>query len=143
MKIKINSNEAYIIDKEEIELIDLVRITETLKKVFKVKKIDANSNIIYGPSVRGEKCIYCDSTNTTKRGWRYNMYGRVQKYQCQDCGKKFSNSPNKRMRYPETARIFAAKLRKEGKSYSQVANAIQKKFKIKLSRQTVHRWFKK
>jgi transposase-like protein len=142
MKIVLNKSEIYEIKKEEINLHQLIKITEMLRGLKRKISKDTCPNLILRKS-SGEKCFYCNSENIVKRGWRYTLYGRTQKYYCKDCGKKFSNSPNRRMRTPKSVQDFAKKKRAEGLSYEKIQKEILKKFKLKLSRQTVHRWFKR
>ncbi len=40
------------------------------------------------------KCPECDSTKTSKRGFKYTKKGKFQRYQCLKCGRTFSDSPN-------------------------------------------------
>jgi len=83
------------------------------------------------------KCPICKLTHITKRGFRYNKTtGKIQKYYCKDCDKKFIISINYRMRHRKSAIDKALQLRREGNSYSQVCE----KMNIKISRKTIMKW---
>ena len=38
-------------------------------------------------------CKFCDSGNITKKGFRNNKAGRVQKFKCPDCNRGFAGNP--------------------------------------------------
>lgn len=59
------------------------------------------SSVSLGFSIpeKPENCLYCGSTAVLRRGFRYNARGKVQRFWCKDCGKKFTlNDGFNRMR---------------------------------------------
>jgi len=85
-------------------------------------------------------CLYCGSIDVTRRGWRYNKNKKVQKYQCKNCNKKFSFNDNfQHMRSNADVILKAMELRKEGKTFAQIAQELGNN----VTRQTVHHWIQK
>ena len=117
------------------EIIDVVnklsnRKTKVITKVITSKKTNTGN----------PPCPKCKSTNTIKRGKRYNLErGYTQKYGCKDCGYKFTPKTKEyRMRVSETKINKAIELFNQGYSYSQIAKKVKG-----VSRQTICRWLKK
>jgi transposase-like protein len=91
---------------------------------------------------RNPNCVLCCSYNVIKSGKRKTVArGRVQKYTCLDCNRKFSfyNQLDYRMRYPKKTIQQALDLRKEGLSLAQIS----KKLGNKIPRQTIRNWLGK
>ena len=104
-----------------------------LKKIVKV--LDKEVQKFKNP-----ECVSCGSREITKRGTRGTIErGVIQKYSCGICGYKFSTYDlYHRMRHSKEKIEEAIKLRKQGLSYSQIADRIEG-----ISRQTIMRWLKK
>jgi len=86
------------------------------------------------------KCLKCginfDKCKPTKRGWRYNKKGRIQKYCCSRCDYKFVKAGIAyRMRQPRWKILKAIELRDKGLSLAQIAKEIGG-----VSRQTILKW---
>jgi len=92
------------------------------------------------PQKQNPKCPKCKSTNTIKRGMRYNLgRGKVQKWDCKKCGNKFTiNGMDFKMRNHEFKIKKAIELFNQDLSYQQIADKIGG-----VSRQTIHRWIHK
>lgn len=85
-------------------------------------------------------CIYCGSTKVIRNGWRYNNNKKVQKYRCQNCNHKFScNDDFKRMRNNAEVILKAMELRKKGKTFAQISEAL-KKDGTDVTRQSICKW---
>lgn len=88
-------------------------------------------------------CFYCGSTKVIRNGWRYNLNKKVQKFKCLNCNHKFSfNDAFSRMRNNADIILKAMELRKEKKTFAQIADEL-KKDGTKVTRQTVHHWIQK
>jgi len=88
------------------------------------------------------KCLKCgidlEKYKPIKRGWRHNMKGRIQKFQCKRCGYKFTKAGVAfRMRAPRWKILKAIELRDKGQTLAQIANQLGG-----ISRQTVLSWIK-
>ena len=86
-------------------------------------------------------CPKCDNKYIVKHGTRKTQRrGIVQKYQCKNCGYKFSNPDGWRMRNDPEYVDYALKLYSKGLSLLGVAEQLNKKYKIKVAHQTVMHW---
>jgi len=90
-------------------------------------------------------CPFCLSRKLVKRGFRYNKNGRVQRYKCIKCNKRFSNKNYFAMKTPDYIieyflHIFASK---KFKSTREIAKIIFTKFNYKVSFQTISLWERK
>lgn len=89
-------------------------------------------------------CPECKSNDVRKAGKRYNRYSINQKFMCNECERKFSLTDEfRRMRHPKEMILYALKLRKEGKTYREIAREVSDEFKIKISAQSILGWDKK
>ena len=115
---------------------DLKPIIDKLRELDKkIEKLDAKIKI--------PACIYCGSIEVIRHGWRYNKNKKVQKYQCKNCGKKFSfDDIFPRMRTPAEKILEALELRKEGKTFSEISDKLGEEG-TKITRQSVHKWVNK
>lgn len=89
--------------------------------------------------MKGNKCLRCgislEKYKPTKRGWRYNKKGRVQKWVSR-CGYTFTKAGVAfRMRAPRWKILEAIKLRDKGLTLSQIATQLGD-----VSRQTILSW---
>jgi transposase-like protein len=88
---------------------------------------------------RKVRCILCGSTNVTKYGRRNTRGVKKQRYHCKNCRKKFIRTNNFRMRNKKSLIDKSLKLRKQGMTYSQIAEKIN----YKVTRHTIRHWVQK
>jgi len=89
-----------------------------------------------------EKCIYCGSFNTIKRGFRQNRFERLQRFQCKDCGRFFTEKKLGQRSYPSKVIVRALSLYNSGFTLKETAEKINKRFSLSIKPQTVHAWLK-
>jgi len=87
------------------------------------------------------KCPTCKKSNVIKKGKRKTQYQIKQRYLCKDCGKKFTeNGKINNKKYPIKVIYSAINFYNLGYNYKEVSNKINKKYKIKTSKSTIHNW---
>lgn len=112
-----------ILEKKVFILKNIIRkqkkIINELNKILKDVLTDLNK-------VKNPRCPKCNSWNVIKRGTRKTIgRGRVQRYHCIDCDWKFTQRTiDYRMRHNKEVIKKIMKLRKQGKTYSQIAGEI-------------------
>lgn len=88
-------------------------------------------------------CPKCDNKYIVKHGTRKTLRkGLVQKYQCKNCGYKFSNPNGWRMGNDPEYIFYALKLHSKGLSLRGIVEALQKKYKVKIAHTSVMNWIK-
>lgn len=88
-------------------------------------------------------CPKCNNKYIVKYGIRKTQRrGNVQKYQCKNCGYKFSNPEGWRMRNDPEHIFYALKLHSKGLSLRGIVEALQKKYKVKIVHTSVMHWIK-
>ena len=89
------------------------------------------------------KCIYCHSDKLISSGYRITKLERKAIKKCLNCNKKFTIGHNfSRYRFDKKIILQAVSLHKK-KSLSEVKEYLLEKYKIKVSRYTISRWYKK
>jgi transposase-like protein len=88
-----------------------------------------------------EKCFFCKSNSTVKRGFRYNDSGKKQIYKCNKCKRKFTIE-NRRLRFKEVEIKKAISLYRKGMSLSEVQLEMKRKG-LNVSRWMISLWNKK
>jgi len=90
------------------------------------------------------KCPYCSSTNYIKKGVRKTKHGIKQRYQCKDCGKKFSVQDGfKYMKNDPKIITLALDLYFKGLSQNAITEHLKQFYDVEVSQPTIHRWIKK
>lgn len=114
---------------------DLMPIVRKLREMNKkIKDLENKTEI--------PNCPYCGSgsKNVIRRGLRKGKYKIKQRYECHNCNKKFDEQDFfTRMRNPSGEILRALELRKEGKTFSQIAEILGNK----MTRQTICKWMQK
>lgn len=88
-------------------------------------------------------CPRCDSKDIVKYGKRYNIKGINQKYQCNDCGKKFSELAMK-YKHDKQIRYILQFLSRTGRfSSRQLEKFSEEYLGEKVNHATICRWTSK
>ena len=83
-------------------------------------------------------CPNCHGKNIIK----YGRYGNEQIYLCKDCSKKFRNRGLKSKIYNPKVITSAITYYNLGNTLKQTANLVNRRFKVKVSKSSVHSWVK-
>ena len=88
------------------------------------------------------KCLYCGKSNYVKIGFRTTENrGKIQRYRCKDCGKKFTNDEGfYRMRNSESKITQAIDLYFSNLSSRKVRNHFRRHLEHNTSHETVLNW---
>jgi len=89
-------------------------------------------------SIRVVRCPDCNGKNIVRYGW----YGSEQIFYCNNCRRKFKNRGLKNKTYSPmviTSNITCYNL---GNTLEESAKSVNKRFKIKVSKSSVHSWVK-
>ena len=88
-------------------------------------------------------CKYCDSGNIKKDGIRTTKHGKIQRFKCNECNKRFTtNYGFESMRYTDTIITGALQMYFSGMSVRKIADHYDM-LDIKVSYQTVYNWIVK
>ncbi len=88
-------------------------------------------------------CPYCMSNKAKKKGFRKNQSGDLQKYQCKECGRRFStNLGFENMHAPPETITTAMGLYFDGMSYRKIERYL-KLHGATISHVTAYKWVKK
>lgn len=88
------------------------------------------------------RCPECQSRHIVKRGKRKQRFRIVQIYQCKECKKRFVTKPLEHKMYPAQVIYSAINYYNLGHTLDETSILVNKKFKVKTSRSTVHLWIK-
>ena len=89
-----------------------------------------------------ETCAYCSSENLVKRGKRKNKYQALQQYSCKNCKKTFALNSLKNKTYDIKIILDSLNFYNQGYSFKISSDAINKKYKLNISPQTINNWLK-
>ena len=89
-----------------------------------------------------ETCTYCKSENLVKRGKRKNKYQTLQQYSCKNCKKTFALNSLQNKTYDIKIILDSLNFYNQGYSFKISAETINKKYKLKISPQTIKNWLK-
>jgi transposase-like protein len=103
------------------------------------KKISVQDSFV-AKRVGLEKCIYCGSFNTIKRGFKRNRFQCFQRFQCKNCGRIFTRQKLKNKSYTPKVILSALSLYNSGFTLKETAKKINKRFALSLKPQTIHVW---
>lgn len=130
--MKLNENKKIeliktIINLKEIEITELEdikkKIQQLQKEIYKLKGIP--------------KCPKCGNEKVIRTGIRKTYKGIIQRYCCKNCDWRFIKKDlSYRMRNDKETIEKALNLRKQGKTYSQIAEILDNK----VTRQSIMRW---
>jgi transposase-like protein len=92
-----------------------------------------------------EACKFCGSTNLIKRGHRKNKSGRVQRFLCKDCGRRFvvNEAGFQKMEYNPKIVTLALDLYFKGVSLRKITDHIKQFYGLKVHFSTILRWIQK
>ena len=85
-------------------------------------------------------CPFCQSVKIKKDGTRKTIIGKKQKWLCQDCGKRFVNSPVSKIKGNTDCVITAIDLYMKGVSYRGIADSMKQLFGLKVTHVTIINW---
>ncbi len=104
------------------------------KKAKEIKTLNPIENV---------ECPQCHSLNIKKDGMRHNKYGNLQRYECLDCGKRFSiNVGFERMKHNPKAVTTAMQLYFSGESLRNTQKSLRL-LGVEVSHQTINNWIEK
>lgn len=89
-----------------------------------------------------EKCPYCAGTRIVKKGKRAKKFEETQVYYCLNCRKKFTPQISKNKTYPLRIILEAVTLYNRMEVLENIVQKVQKKYGIKITRQTILNWIK-
>jgi len=87
-----------------------------------------------------ERCIYCDSKNTVKRGTRKKKLEVVQLYFCKDCQKTFTPQKIKGRHYPLKVILDGLSFYNLGYNLEDSSRLIKEKYGLNLRPSTLADW---
>lgn len=87
------------------------------------------------------RCPDCGSESVVKKGWNKNGPVEKQIHLCRECGRKFVEKPENR--YPGKVPMEAINLYCLGCTMEETKKELRSKFKIRVSKSTIHRWLRK
>lgn len=129
-----------------------IAFTEAFRELFNrtpttnERRYARKKGLILKPMKTGIKpiiCPECHSEKVTKHGLRYNLNREVQKYQCLDCQKKFSEGPRFKKISPGMVEWIKEKRGggKEagGMSYRELVMAIKEKYGVMVTHPSIVR----
>lgn len=88
------------------------------------------------------KCPECKSKHIIKKGKLNVRYGSKQRYLCKDCGRRFVDRELKYKTYPPRVIYSAINYYGLGYNLQAVSTLVNKAFRIKTSRTTIHSWIR-
>ena len=90
------------------------------------------------------QCIFCESKNVVKNGFRQRRIRTKQSYLCGDCKRQFIEPDGfERMRFKPEVIVRAVHQHEDGFSLSKVQNHLWQHDGIKVTRWTISKWKKK
>lgn len=90
------------------------------------------------------ECSVCKTVDVVRQGFRKNVSGKKQKYQCLNCKKYFiKNDGFQRMRHKSAVIARAIHMHQDGMSFFTVQNHLWQHDNTHISRQTLWKWEKK
>ena len=91
-----------------------------------------------------KNCPKCHSKHLLKKGFRKNLSGKKQKYQCFDCKAWFIDDIGfSKMRFKPAIIVRAIHMHEDGMSLSKVQNHLWQHDNVKVTRWTISEWTKK
>lgn len=92
-----------------------------------------------------ETCKFCGSTNIIKRGYRKKGNGKVQRFACKDCGRRFVVNENgfHKMKYNPELVTLTLDLYFKGISLRKIVDHLRQFYGFKVHYSTVLRWIQK
>ena len=89
-------------------------------------------------------CKFCGSPNLIKRGVRKNKSGRVQRFSCKDCGKRFVvNAGFEKMKATPQVVTVSLDLYFKGISLRKIVDHLKQFYGVKVTHVAVFKWIKK
>ena len=89
-------------------------------------------------------CKYCGSPNLIKRGVRKNKSGRIQRFSCKDCGKRFVvNVGFEKMKATPQVVTVALDLYFKGISYRKIVDHLKQFYGVEVTHVAIIKWVKK
>jgi putative transposase len=117
------------------------------KHIFAVIYYLTIRQVVVGIRVAEEKveCPHCQSSDyVIKRGYAYEKTGKVQRYYCKKCGRRFNYRSGLEGRRGEAlAIVLALDLYFRGLSLRQISEHLESVYGVKASHTTIHGWIKR
>jgi len=89
-------------------------------------------------------CKFCASENIVKRGYRSTQKGKVQRFFCKDCGKKFIVDEGfEKMKSTPQIVTIALDLYFKGISMRSIVDHLKQFYDVEVSHVAVYKWIKK
>jgi len=109
------------------------------------KKIEKESLFqLYNEMVEATECKFCGSKRIIKRGIRRNKKGRVQRYECKGCQRRFSVDDGfSKMKFNPKVVTLALDLYFKGISLRKIRDHLTQFYDVKINHKTIHNWLKK
>lgn len=85
-------------------------------------------------------CLGCNGNNIIKKGKRTTKLGAEQIYYCKDCKKTFVQKRFKNKTYGAKAVVEAINLYNLGNTLEESTRLINRRYKIRATKSTIHRW---
>ncbi len=86
------------------------------------------------------RCDRCNSLNVIKRGRRKTKGGVRQRYECKECGRRFTNEPIKHRKATTKLIALTMDLYYKGLSLRKIADTIEQFYGISLHHETIRIW---
>jgi transposase-like protein len=86
------------------------------------------------------RCDQCNSLNVIKRGTRKTKSGIRQRYECKECGRRFTNEPIKHRKANTKLIALSMDLYYKGLSLRKIADTIEQFYGISLHHETIRIW---
>jgi transposase-like protein len=86
------------------------------------------------------RCDQCNSLNVIKRGKRKTKSGIRQRYECKECGRRFTNEPIKHRKANTKLIALSMDLYYKGLSLRKIADTIEQFYGISLHHETIRIW---
>jgi transposase-like protein len=114
-----------------------------VRYLLKIEKKPTNKKHENKPRTK-KVCQYCNSANIVKCGYRYNENKKVQRYQCNECKRRFIlNKGFEKMRINPKIITLSLDLYFKGVSLRKIVDHIKQFHGIEVSHMAVYKWIHK
>lgn len=86
------------------------------------------------------RCPYCESKNIIKKGIREKHHEKIQRYECHDCGRRFTGQRLKGKRYPARVILDGISFYNLGYSYEESCRFLERRYGMKVDSSSLARW---
>ena len=88
------------------------------------------------------RCTFCRSKKVVKKGRQKTKFGYIQLFYCKNCGRKFTGRKLKNKTYGPKIITNAITYYNLGNTLQESAKLVNRRFKVKISKSSVHTWIK-